>query len=145
MRDERMPDPLPEGWLPEPAAEAGGEDLWEERVRRVVAAAEPRLRELERAGRAPAPTAVERPAGWREVGRWWRPAAALATAAVLALFLASPTPPEAPVSRGSPALAAVASDGEPASLWGAAGSEAHPVLALIALEGETPGLEEETR
>lgn len=134
MTDERMPDPLPEDWLPEPTTGSGDEAPWEERVRRIMAAAESRLRELEGTGRAAAP----RPAGWWEVGRWWRPAAALAAAAVLALVLTRPPPPETAASRGSPALAAVASDGEPSSLWEAAGSEAHPVLALIALEEETP-------
>lgn len=138
MRDDRMPDPLPEGWLPQPTTGTGHGPPWEERVRRIVAAAEPRLRELERTGRAAPPPAGPTVSGWREVGRWWRPAAALAAAAVLALFLARPAPPEAEASRGSPALAAAASDGEPASLWDAAGSEAHPVLALIALEEETP-------
>lgn len=138
MSQETMPDPLPESWLPEPARESGDEAAWEERVSRIVAAAEPRLQRLGRRDR-PAGSVGDAPArGWLEVGRWWRPAAALAAAAVLALFVTSPEAPEAAAPPGSPALGLVVSEGAPGSLWDAAGGRAHPVLALIALEEETP-------
>lgn len=138
MNEERMPDPLPESWLPEPAREAGDEAAWENRVSRIVVAADPRLRELERRGAGAGPAPPRRADAWLDVARWWRPAIALAAAAALTLFLTRPAPPDTGGSPGSPALGAVVSEGEAASLWEAAGREAHPVLALIALEEETP-------
>lgn len=138
MRDDRMPDPLPKSWLPEPAREATEDAAWEERVTRIVAAAGPRLRRLARDDREAGSAVSAVPSAWLPVGRWWRPAAALAAAAVLALLLTLPEPPETTERGGSPALGAVVSGGEPASLWEAAGSRAHPVLALIALEEASP-------
>lgn len=142
MSDDRMPDPLPESWLPEPAIDAEDEADREARVRRIMASAEPRLRELARRGPMADPSTAPAGAGWLDLGRWWRPAAVLAAAAALVLLLTRPAPPEVAPPAGSAALGAVVTEGEPASLWEAAGSEAHPVLALIALDEAT--LEEES-
>lgn len=138
MRDDRLPDPLPEAWLPEPVGEATEEAAWEERVSRIVAAAGPRLRRLARDDREAGSTERVLPSTWLPVGGWWRPAAALAAAAALTLLFTLPEPPEATTRGGSPALGAVVSEGEPVSLWEAGGSRAHPVLALIALEEASP-------
>ncbi len=132
-----MPDPLPEEWLPE-AASADGADApsWSARGSEILRAAEPRLRELrEQAGSGRHDgTGI----GWLRMARWWRPAAGLAAAAVVALLLATPERPGATEGAGSSALGAIVSGGEPTSLWRAAGSEAHPVLALITLDREAP-------
>jgi hypothetical protein len=64
MRDDRMPDPLPEAWLPEPARGAGDEAVWEERVTRIVAAAGPRLRRLARDDRRAGSAESVVPSAW---------------------------------------------------------------------------------
>lgn len=122
-------DPLPREWLPEPAGPPSGETgAWEERVQRVLAEAEPRLDRL-----ASGRTARD-PAWWEALGGLWRPAAALAAAALLVLFLATPDASR-PDAR-SPVLAAVATEGEPTSVWAAMGGGADPVLAAMILEQE---------
>ena len=126
-------DPLPEPWLPEPAGPPDGDPEWEARVQRIAAAAEPRLR----ARRAGVREAGSRPTfAWTGLDIWLRPAAALAAAAALLIFALRPVRPAAEGPSTAPTLAALVSGGEPAALWRAAGSEAHPVLALIALEDE---------
>lgn len=137
MNGNDMPDQLPEDWLPEAASgDDADEAVWRAREREIVNAAESRLRELsEEAGSTPYEVTDT---GWLQMARWWRPAAALAAAAVLVLFLTRPVRPEAPAGAGSPALGAIVSEGEPTSLWQATGREAHPVLALIALDREEP-------
>lgn len=127
---DRVPDPLPREWLPGPVGPAhpADEALWEERVRRLTAAAEPALARLR-----------SRPVPWWELlAAWWRPlvsAAALgAAAAALALVLAPPRrTPVAPA--GGATLSAVVGDGQPAALWAGLGAKADPALALIALQG----------
>lgn len=130
----QRPDPLPRDWLPDPAG-PGAEDTetWDDRVRRVVARADSRLDRRARERRH-----AETP-WWDALGRQWRSAAALAAAAGLLLALA----PSPPANRGrtdaSMVLAAVASDGEPVSVWRAAARSGNPVLAALVLEqGETP-------
>ena len=137
MNEEEMPDPLPGEWLPEAAsADSGDAPSWSARESEILRAAEPRLQELrEQAGSG---RHMESGPGWLEMARWWRPAAGLAVAAVLALLLTSPVRPEATEAAGSSALGAIVSGGEPTSLWQAVGSEAHPVLALITLDREAP-------
>lgn len=128
---DQIPDPLPREWLPDPAAppaRAGARDaeLWEGRLRRLMSAAEPRLERLRSRG-AP---------WWTPLAAWWRPTLGVAAAAAVILVMlvgeligGAPAAPE-----GSPTLAAVAGDGEPAALWIGLGAEADPVLATIALE-----------
>jgi hypothetical protein len=124
---EHIPEPIPRDWLPEPTAPASEEVLWERRLRSLMHSADARLASL----REGAPS-------WREIlGAWWRPAAGLTVAASLALALlfgAGST--NAEPSPGDVALAAAVSGGEPAALWAALGSEADPVLAVIALGGD---------
>lgn len=136
MSDETRSDPLPEEWLPEPAGPPAGAPEWEARVQRIVRAARPGLERLRAgaAGGAGGRAGDGLPARWTDLGRLLRPAAGLAAAAALLLFALRPAPAGEPPA--SPTLAAVASGGEPAALWQAAGAEAHPVLALIALEEE---------
>jgi hypothetical protein len=126
---EHTPDPLPRPWLPDPVGPAhpADEALWEARLHRLTAAAEPALARL----RAPA-----RP-WWSVLAAWWRPlasAAALGAAgAGLALLLATPgggTPP----TTGAATLGAVVGDGQPAALWVGFGARADPARALIALQ-----------
>lgn len=122
-------DPLPREWLPEPAGPpAGDTGAWEERVQRVLAEAGPRLDRL-----AAGPSAGN-PAWWEALGGLWRPAAALAAAALLVLFLA--TRDASRPDAGSPVLAAVATEGEPTSVWATMGGGADPVLAAMILERE---------
>lgn len=137
MSDHERVDPLPEAWLPEPFGPPDDAPEWEARVRRIVAAAEPRLERLrERAE----PGAGEGTAGrrgrswWADLGLLLRPAAGLAAAAGLVLVLLEPAPSPTEDAAASSTLAAVATGGEAAALWRAAGAEADPVLALIALE-----------
>jgi hypothetical protein len=125
--DELQPRPLPAEWLPA-AAPAEGSEAWEALRLRVMATA------------AQARQGVRtRAEGWPSVlGSWWRPAAALATAAVALLLLLGPAPAGRPGSDGAVTLSVVAGGGEPAALLDGLGIPAHPVLALIALQAETP-------
>lgn len=140
MSEHERIDPLPETWLPEPSGPPDDAPAWEARLRRIVAAAGPRLERLrERAEPGVAGGAPGRGdrAWWAGLGLLLRPAAGLAAAAGLLLFLVQPAPSPAGEGADSPTLAAVASGGEPAALWQATGAEADPVLALIALEEGT--------
>ncbi len=127
-----IPDPLPREWLPDAAGPARPEDpqVWEERLQRLVAAAEPRLARL-RAREAP---------WWASLAGWWRPAGGLALAAAAALALVLLRGPAPGPRAGAPvslALGAIASEGDPAVFWTTAtGREANPVLALVVLGEE---------
>lgn len=134
-RDEAgRADPLPPAWLPEPSAPAEGDPGREALARRIVRAAGPRLEQLA----AESPAQPRRPAPWwADLGAWLRPAAGLAAAVAVLLLATEPWRGPADMDRSSPTLAALVTDGDPAALWRAAGTDAHPVLALIALE-ETP-------
>lgn len=129
MTNEKLPEPLPRDRLPAATPPLADEPIWEDRLARLMDAAEPRLAGL-RTGRIP---------WWSVLGAWWRPVAGFAAAAAVALIAFLPAAPAGnepqPVSV---ALAATLGDGEPATLWAALGSEADPVLASIALEGTTP-------
>lgn len=137
MTEKRQtPDPLPPEWLPEPAGPPADDPEWDALARNIVEAAEPRLRRLRERPQA-RPAERDLP-WWSEVERWLRPAAALAAAAVLLAVLVGPRAPEAESPAGSAVLETVAADGDPSALWRAGGSDAHPVLALVALEEEAP-------
>ncbi|MFQ6046830.1 MAG: hypothetical protein ACE5PT_10830 [Gemmatimonadales bacterium] len=130
--NDRIPDPLPREWLPEAVAPRGSTDreLWEVRLRRLMRSAEPRL---ERLGSLGAPW-------WTLLAAWWKPTLGMAGAAavILALLVSTVTGGAPAAPEGSPTLAAVAGDGEPAALWIGLGGDADPVLAAIALEGNAP-------
>jgi hypothetical protein len=65
---------------------------------------------------------------------WLRPAAGLACAAGVLLFVMIQSAPAPPRSPGAVALGVLATGGEPVALWNALGVEADPVLALFAYE-----------
>jgi len=114
--------------LPDATAPVAEEALWEGRLRNLMTAAEPALAELRR----------ETPHWWEILAAWWRPAAGLVGAAVAALLIVVATAaPRGERAPGAVALAAAATDGAPAALWAALGSEANPALAAIVLEGGT--------
>lgn len=128
-RDD-SPEPLPREWLPEsPVPPEEDEMYWESRFQRLIAEAEPALAEIRR----PPRTGLT----WLEALVLHGRAAlagglALATSAVLVLALGVGRR-SAPDGR-SLLLRAVASEGEPAALFGGPGVDADPTLALIALE-----------
>lgn len=129
--------PLAREWLPRPRPPADAPE-WETRTRRILAAAEPVLRELEAAGDG-APVADDDVLPWPMLlGSWWRPTAGLAAAAILALlFLGSPRTDSGAQASERIYLGLVAADGAPDALWAALGIEADPVLAALVLdEGE---------
>ncbi|MEX2048541.1 MAG: hypothetical protein WEB90_03090 [Gemmatimonadota bacterium] len=75
------------------------------------------------------------PSWLSEVGSWWRPAAALAAAAVAVLLWSDPHIRTEPAHTAAEmALGLVASDGDPVALWAALGVSADPVLALLTFE-----------
>lgn len=129
--NEHTPDPLPREWLPGAVGPAhpADEALWEARLHRLTAAAEPALARL----RTPAIP------WWGVLAAWWRPlmsAAALGTAAAgLVLLLHVPPRSAATAPTGTATLSAVVGDGQPAALWAGLGAKADPALALIALAG----------
>ena len=122
----RTPDSLPPEWLPERTAE--DDELWEERLRRLVRVAEPRLARLRTRG-VP---------WWTILATWWKPAAGLAAAGASIAVLLLGTLVDRPVDASSDAivLSAVIGEGTPAALWLGLGGDADPVLAVIALEAE---------
>jgi hypothetical protein len=130
------PDPLPRSWLPEPEAPAqpGGEALWEARLRRLTAAAQPALARL-RARPVPVPW-------WSALAAWWRPlvaSAALAAAAAGLVLGVQPVARPAPgASVGIATLSALAGNGDPAALWAGLGAHVDPALALLASNGGRP-------
>jgi len=126
---EHIPEPLPPEVLPHPTAPATDDALWDHRLASLMRAAEPALAELRR----------DTPRWWEILAAWWRPAAAVAgAAAALLVIVLGTVRPGDEHDTGAVALAVAASDGAPAVLWAALGSEADPVLAAIALEGGAP-------
>ena len=126
---DRAPGPLPREWLPDPVSGAGVDDsqVWEWRLQRIMAAAEPRLVRLQK----------RREPWWSALGALWRPAAVAALGAAAAIVLVSPSVQELP-PPGRFALSIIATEGSPEGLWASLGHEAEPVLSLIALEGGAP-------
>lgn len=124
--NDDAPRPLPRDWLPEATTPEGAPE-WEDRLERIVAAAEPALRRLGRRGSA---MEVTWPA---MLGPWWKPAVALAAAAAALLFVLHPRDAIREGGDGLP-LSVVAWEGEPFALWEGFGIDADPVLALIALQ-----------
>ena len=126
--DDDSPRPLPRDWLPEATPPEGAPE-WEIRQERILAAAEPALRRLEKWG-------SQTEATWSTTfGSWWRVAAAMATAAVALLFMLRPAAIVRESGDSRVPLSVVAAEGEPFALWAGLGIDADPVLALIALEG----------
>lgn len=124
--NDDTPRPLPSDWLPE-AAPTESDPRWEFRAQRIVAAAEPSLRRL-----GDRPSVVD---AWStRLGAWWKPAAALATAAAALFVVLDPPGTREEFDHGSLPLSVVAAEGEPFVLWEAAGIDADPVLALIAMQ-----------
>lgn len=121
-------DPLPREWLPD-ALPPENHVVWEARASRIVTSAEREWVVRPSAGAGAAPWLLE-------MGKWLRPAAALAAAAIGLLFVMPDSPAEIEPGQSADemALDLVASGGEPAALWGALGVPADPVLALLALE-----------
>ncbi len=105
---DRIEERLPQDWLPDPSPPEDAPE-WDARAARIMTLAAPPR------------------ASWTLLGSWWKPAALLAAASVATLLLLDPGEPP------SPALGVIAGDGEAAALWRAAGVEADPVLAIIAL------------
>ena len=119
--------PLPREWLPDAAAPADAPE-WDATLQRILAAAEPALRRLESGD-------SQRDVTWVTVlGSWWKPAAAIVAAAALLLLLDRPNTAIGESQRGSLPLNVMAAEGEPVALWESVGIDAHPVLALIALQ-----------
>lgn len=121
--------PLPKEWLPK-AAPPDGHTEWEARTARIMSAVGPEWARLRLGGRAMGPSWLA------EMGRWLRPAAALAAAgAGLLLWVTKPPAPSATfLSAENVALGLVVSDGDPVALWAALGVQADPVLALLTFE-----------
>jgi hypothetical protein len=126
-REPVLPDPVPRHWLPD-ALPPGEDPAWETHVARILAASEPGL------ARLAATIGDEAAPWWSEMGKWWRPAAALAVAATAALLLVveRPAGPSAPPE--TVALTLIAAEGDPVALWAMLGVRADPVLALLAFE-----------
>src|SRR5687767_11377428 len=119
--------PLPREWLPDASAREGAPE-WDVTLQRILAAAEPSLRQLQDAS-----TASD--VSWSAVlASWWRPAAAIAAAAALLLLLDGRDTENR--AQGGVPLTVMAAQGEPFALWQSVGTEADPVLALIALQQE---------
>ncbi|MQA92390.1 MAG: hypothetical protein GEU90_19550 [Gemmatimonas sp.] len=130
MRDRSeggVPPPLPWEWLPDPQPPEGAEP-WDTRLERIMAAADPGLRGL-RTRSAAAGTS------WSVFGLWWKPAAALAAAAIALPLLIGPPTVSEPRTEGL-SLSLIAAEGDPVTLWGAFGIPADPVLARIAFQGQ---------
>ncbi|MEX2529686.1 MAG: hypothetical protein WD960_02850 [Gemmatimonadota bacterium] len=124
--------PIPGRWLPDAQPTESAAE-WDGTVARILAAAEPTLQGLDSRGRRRAG------GGWRDIGSLWKPAAALATAAMALLFAADPPEPAGTGSTGSFPLDLVVIGGDPPALWGAAGEGGDLVLAFIALQGTQAG------
>jgi hypothetical protein len=115
--------PLPREWLPD-AGPAEGTPEWEALVARVVDA-------VALPGRGG-------PAWPSVLGSWWRPAAGLPAAAAALLLLLDPAPTRPAPGDGALPLSVVAGGGEPSAVLEGLGIPAHPVLALITLQGGAP-------
>lgn len=140
---DRTPDRLPADWLPEPVAPATGGDAaeWDQRLQRLMSAAEPTLAELARTAAAAAPARGPSPAApwWAVLAARWKPAlsaAALATAVLVAGLRLLPGAATGTATTTSAfTLTAVAGGGEAAALWQGMGATADPALAQIVLQG----------
>ena len=128
---ERMPDPLPREWLPDPVGPAHpiDEASWEARLQRLTMAAAPALARL-RTPMVP---------WWDVLAAWWKPlvsAAALGMAAAgLALLLRAAPGGNGAMPAGTATLSAVVGDGQPAARWAAMGAKAAPARARLAERG----------
>lgn len=135
-RNTGAPEPLPRELLPSAQADAAS-PVWESRLQRIVAAAEPRLRERSaRHGgtRAQRPASVE--AGWADIlGNWWRQAVAATTVAAASVLLSIATVSSGEAGGTDGVLRLIASGGDPGVLWESSGGQADSVLALLILEG----------
>jgi len=124
----QAPGPVPREWLPE-AMPPEGHPVWELKVARIMATAGAEL------GRLADGAGASRASWLSEMGNWWRPAAALAAAALALLATvddprsASPAIPPQAVSLGL-----IVADGNPTALWAALGVPADPVLAILVFE-----------
>ena len=141
-RDDEDVRPLPRDWLP-PRQPPEGADVWAARVDRIMSAAG---RELRRSSSQGPVTSTS----WSTMAGWWKPAAALAAAALALFFVLRVPTSRVEIPPRSIPLNLVASAGDPVAVWEVVGVEAHPVLALIALQGRDAELgasskEERTR
>jgi hypothetical protein len=129
QRSNDSEHPLPREWLPDAIAPEDAPE-WELALQRIVAAAEPELRQL-------ASGSSERDLSWATVlGSWWKLAGSLGAAAVVLLLAVGR--PGTRADSGALPLRVVAAAGEPFALWESLGIEADPVLALIALQERAP-------
>jgi len=127
-----LAEPLPQEWLPE-ASPPSHDPIWETRTRRIMARSAPELSRLANRKPAAVPSPTDQP-WWAELERLWKPATALAVAASALLVLVDRPAPLASASSDAIALGLMASDGDPVAIWEAFGTQAHPVLAILALE-----------
>lgn len=130
-------DPLPPEWLPDPVPSDEDTAYWHQRLERMMDEAEPALERYRSPGRTAGPW-------WSALELRWRPAVAgaagLAAAAVLVAVLAVGPELRDRLPAPDPAamvLSAVVSGGDPVAMWSAAGVNADPTLALLALEHGT--------
>ena len=127
-----VPDPLPPEWLPAPTASPTSDDaeVWEDRIGRLMAAAEPTLARY-RVATLPR---------WGSARQRWNlvVGSALAAAASLAvsLGLGAPTPAAAP--SNDLVLVAAVSESDPTLFRDAINAETDPVLGMITVVGEQP-------
>lgn len=140
---DRMPDPLPAEWLPEPAgpAEGGEPELWDRRLRSLMSAAAPELERLAGSAQPGATGPARWTAWWTLLAVRWRPAlsaAALAAAVLVALLRVLPVPTAAAGTADAFTLTAVAGDGTAAAVWQGLGAQADPTLAQIVLQRSLP-------
>jgi len=117
-----------EEWLPDRQPPAGA-PIWDARLRRILAEVDPEMRRRTSRGTSGDVS------WWTEIARWRNAAAAFAAAAAVALVLAELSRAPRSVPSDALLLDVVASDGDPAALWRAAGIPADPALALAALAG----------
>jgi hypothetical protein len=122
----RDPRPLPADWLPNPSPREDSA-AWRHLRDRIVENAAGELSRL-------SPGRATEDATWYGImAAWSRPAAAMAAAAALLLVIGQRAPrPQQPAD--SLPLSVLAAGGEPYALWHGVGTEADPVLALIAIE-----------
>lgn len=119
--------PLPREWLRD-GHPPESDPIWDTKAARITAIASSELLTLSGRRSAVAPT------GWASIAPWWKPVAVLAAASVTLLLLVGRSAAGRNAGRESVALGLVASNGDPATLWGALGVQADPVLAQIAIQ-----------
>jgi hypothetical protein len=128
--DEEDAGRLPGEWLPAPLPAADAQE-WSVRRERIVRCAEPALETLRACGSYSVAEPID------ALAAWWKPAVGLAAAAALVLFTLEMRRPDSDIDH-SLALSFLAADGSPVALWNAAGIQADPVLALVALQEQIP-------